>query len=264
MVNVARRPNAPALAQLPDPNRGHSQDFGRLTSNKYSVDSFGRHPNRPVETVSLKRYGLARELDTCHNGRWLGTMGENLIKFAFDERKAAEAAAQLLQWGGGAMGYLKLMKLLYLAERRTLIETGFPITGDRIAAMDKGPILSSTLDRIRGTVTGQGWLAAALRKEPSGEGVRLLQPAPKVGRLSDYEIRILGEVYEEYGHLTGEQLSELLHREAPEWKPPPAGSSRPIKPEAILKAAGKTDDEIAAIADEANYYYTVESRRRPA
>ena len=39
------------------------------------------------------------------------------------------------------MAYIKLIKLMYLADRRCLIETGFPITGDRMVSMPKGPEL---------------------------------------------------------------------------------------------------------------------------
>jgi hypothetical protein len=39
---------------------------------------------------------------------------------AFDEKKATEVAAFLLKMRGGKMSYLKLIKLLYLADRESL------------------------------------------------------------------------------------------------------------------------------------------------
>ena len=48
------------------------------------------------------------------------------MKFVFDERKAAQAAAHLLHRHGGPMPYIKLIKLLYLADRRGLRRDGSP------------------------------------------------------------------------------------------------------------------------------------------
>ena len=49
------------------------------------------------------------------------------MEFFFDERKAAQAASVLLERHGGSMPYIKLIKLLYLADREALIESGLPI-----------------------------------------------------------------------------------------------------------------------------------------
>lgn len=39
------------------------------------------------------------------------------------------------------MSYLRMLKLLYLADRESLKETGHTITGDRVVAMEHGPVL---------------------------------------------------------------------------------------------------------------------------
>ena len=44
----------------------------------------------------------------------------------FNERKAMEAAAHLLHRRGGQMHYLKLLKLLYIADRRRCVVGAFP------------------------------------------------------------------------------------------------------------------------------------------
>jgi len=46
----------------------------------------------------------------------------------FNEQKATELAAYFLKSGGGSMPYLKLMKLLYLADRKAIELDGSPIT----------------------------------------------------------------------------------------------------------------------------------------
>src|SRR5438552_2018304 len=70
------------------------------------------------------------------------------MRFHFNDRKTAQAAAYLLQLHGGSMEYMKLIKLLYLADRGVLLAIGQPITGDRLVSMKHGPVLSRVLDFI--------------------------------------------------------------------------------------------------------------------
>jgi uncharacterized phage-associated protein len=71
------------------------------------------------------------------------------MKLLFNEAKATQAAARLLKLRGGSMSYIKLMKLLYLADREALIRWGRPITTDRYVSMDNGPVLSRIYNLIR-------------------------------------------------------------------------------------------------------------------
>jgi len=204
------------------------------------------------------------------------------IRFAYDQQKASELAARFLQLAGGSMPLLKLLKLMYLADRTSLIETGFPITGDTIVAMDNGPVLSKTYDHLKPTGSLE-----YIRSEPGD--VSLQSAPPNNGCLSDYEIGVVGRIFKEFGHRSGSQLIAELHRSAPEWKPPPRkeeppppdrytsvasmpaptlyagtrdwsapprslGSSSVIDPADILRAAGKSEDEIAAVAEAAQYF----------
>ncbi len=58
-----------------------------------------------------------------------------MVMMRFNERKATQAAAYLLQMRGGTMSYMKLIKLLYLADRAALVRFGRPITTDRYVSM---------------------------------------------------------------------------------------------------------------------------------
>ena len=69
----------------------------------------------------------------------------------FNEAKATQAAACLLKLRGGQMSYLKLVKLLYLADREALLRWDRPITTDRYVSMDNGPVLSRVLNLINGS-----------------------------------------------------------------------------------------------------------------
>jgi uncharacterized phage-associated protein len=46
------------------------------------------------------------------------------------------------------MAYIKLIKLLYLADREALLRWGRPITTDRHVSMPKGPVVSQIYDLI--------------------------------------------------------------------------------------------------------------------
>ena len=70
------------------------------------------------------------------------------MRLHFNEVKATQAAARLLKKRGARMKYLKLIKLLYLADREALSRWGRPITTDHYVSTDNGPVLSEILKRI--------------------------------------------------------------------------------------------------------------------
>ena len=170
-----------------------------------------------------------------------------MIEFVFNEKRAAQAAAYLLRLHGGPMEYLKLIKLLYLADRRVLIETGLPITGDRMVSMDHGPVLSGIYDLIKGEWSGDGsWRAYV--GSPQGYSVRWTG-CEDDEELSKGEREALDEVYRKFGSLDQWQLRYETHQLA-EWHDP-NHSSRPIDPREILVSAGLSSMEIDLLAAEA-------------
>jgi uncharacterized phage-associated protein len=64
------------------------------------------------------------------------------VRLRFNEAKATEAACLLLRLRGGKMSYIKLIKLLYLLDRTSLLRWGRPVTTDRYVSMDQGPVVS--------------------------------------------------------------------------------------------------------------------------
>lgn len=66
----------------------------------------------------------------------------------FDEKTTVQLAAYFLKKRGGTMSYIKLIKLLYFAEREHIKQTGAPITKDTCFSMRNGPTLSNVLDLI--------------------------------------------------------------------------------------------------------------------
>lgn len=146
------------------------------------------------------------------------------------------------------MKYLKLIKLLYLADREDLSRWGRPITTDNYVSMDNGPVLSQILKRIDdGAAPGEPtfWTEHIV---PCGDWDVMLTADPSDGQLSKAEDRILDEIFGQYGHRNRWDIVNYVHT-LPEWQDP-AGSAIPIAYRDILKALNKSDEEIGAIEAE--------------
>jgi len=171
------------------------------------------------------------------------------MKMRFNEAKATQAAARLLRNRGGRMSYMKLIKLLYLADREALARWGRPITTDTYVSMKHGPVLSQVLDLITegpNPFVGETFWTKHI-SEPEHFEVSL-KANPSGDLLSEAEDELLDEIFRKHGHLTRWQLVDLLHT-LPEWKDP-NGSALPIEFADILKAQNKKPDEIRAIEEE--------------
>lgn len=165
----------------------------------------------------------------------------------FDEAKATQAAAFILKLRGGQMHYLKLIKLLYLADRQALIRWGIPITTDRYVSMDNGPVLSNVLNLITEEVPKPVW--GRFISAPLGEyEVRLLENAP-TDRLSRAEENLLREIYEQYGHRNRWDIVKNVMHTLPEWTYP-EGSSVPISIREIMEGAGEDEEDVKAVVRE--------------
>jgi uncharacterized phage-associated protein len=168
------------------------------------------------------------------------------IRFNFDERKAAAAAAYLLSLEGSRMNYMRLLKLLYLAERQSLATLNRPIIGDTPYSMDRGPVLGRVYDLIKENREDGPWGAVI---ERDSRYVVRLKTAPDVGPLSDAELEILRRASELYRTHDQWALSDMTH-DFPEWQDP-HGSSIEIPLERVLEAFGKRNDEIERVRQNA-------------
>ncbi len=72
------------------------------------------------------------------------------MNFRFDLHKTLQASGVLLSLDANRMAYVRLLKLLYIADREWLAEAGRTITGDEAVAMKNGPVLSQVYDLIKG------------------------------------------------------------------------------------------------------------------
>lgn len=175
------------------------------------------------------------------------------MRFVFDERRAAQAAARLLNRHDGTMPCIKLVKLLYLADRAALVEGGTPITGDRFVSMRQGPVLGRVLDLIEedcpaGDSIWHGYVAR------ERFDARLVGPADNEW-LSKYNMDVLDGVFDAYGCLGAWDVVARTHA-LPEWKDP-GDSAIPIEPEDILRYSGYSEEEIESVADDAGAFYSL-------
>ncbi len=164
------------------------------------------------------------------------------MPFRFDFLKTVQAVAVLLRLAGAHRrdNYMRLIKLLYIADRRSLQETGRPITGDRVVAMKHGPVLSNVLDLINDRHHRSGEWASFIERD--GFEIALVQD-PGNSELCPYEVDVLQAVWTEHCDRDPWQLVDETHGLA-EWrKNDPGESSKEIPIADILEAVGRTDAE---------------------
>lgn len=173
----------------------------------------------------------------------------------FQERKAAQAAAFLIFKAGGKLEVLKLMKLMYLAERESLRLFGEVITGDAFVSMPHGPVLSMTLDCINGVSrfeTGgwKDWIAARANNVLALKDASMLRsPEQDLLALSDSDLEALNTVWLQYGHYSAWDLRNMTHDSlCPEWEDP-QGSSYPIPMEKLLSILGYNQEQVDGIIE---------------
>lgn len=179
-----------------------------------------------------------------------------LLAPLFDERRTAEAAAFLLYRGGGSLPVIKLVKLLYLAERLSLQRYGEPITGDRLVSMPNGPVLSMTYDHINGALPSaieggwDTWIAGRADYVVALKDESLIRsPEQDLLRLSDSDLEVLGEIWTQFGHWDRWELVRYTHSDAcPEWEDPD-GSSKPITYDSLFEKLGYSQEQSSALVE---------------
>jgi uncharacterized phage-associated protein len=167
--------------------------------------------------------------------QWFGRAAKMILWFS--PKKAVQAAAILLDFEQGKMEYLRLLKLLYIADRESIKETGRPITFSSATAMDNGPLSSEIYDLIKGTRSDAAIWSAYVRTH--GCDATLVEN-PGRGELSKYEIVKLNEVSQKHEQLSTWDLARKTHGFT-EWKsnkPKDRRHSKPIPFPAILDALG--------------------------
>ncbi|MBX9678954.1 MAG: SocA family protein [Gemmataceae bacterium] len=169
------------------------------------------------------------------------------MNFPLDVAKVIQAIGVLFREDGvQSMNYMRLLKLLYIADREAILETEQPIVGGPFIAMERGPVLEEVYDLIRGQHTDMPLWGDFL--ETKRYNIELIQK-PDVKKLSRYEIKKLQDVSRRYIFQDEWDLAKITH-EFPEWiKNNPGSSSRKIPLDDILDALEIAESKAAIVAD---------------
>jgi uncharacterized phage-associated protein len=160
---------------------------------------------------------------------------------SYNALKAAQVVVYLTsKTPGKIIDVLKVIKLVYLADRESIKRFGFPILDEPRFSMPHGPVNSVTYSHIQGEydLEACGWSQYLSDRENHQVSVQKDAPA-NYDELSDADAECLDEVWEKFGHMNKWQLRDWTHSPSniPEWENP-NGSSSPIPIERIMLALG--------------------------
>ncbi len=157
----------------------------------------------------------------------------------YDPRKAAQTIAFFALKEGGSINVLKVVKLVYLADRESLRQRGHPIQYEARFSMPHGPVNSTTLDYLNGFYRDDGGWSDFLRDRANNDVGLANQnmTLEALDELSKREIGVLESVWLEFGHMDRFDLAEWTHDHIPEWEDP-NGSSRRIPLDRMMAAVG--------------------------
>lgn len=141
------------------------------------------------------------------------------VHLIFDVRKAIAAAGFVCQQNDGRCDLLKLIKILYLADRTALTRWHRPITGDDLWSLEHGPIVSKVYDLIRGRAMGPEMVAWAQAFNPRDGDIVSVKGEISSKPLSRREKAVLLEAFNKIHPLSIGQVIDFMHS-LPEWRNP--------------------------------------------
>jgi len=184
----------------------------------------------------------------------------------FNEKRATQAAAVLLSMRENrTLNYMVLIKLLYLADRESLLRWGTPLTGDQYYSMEFGPVLSKIHDLITEMQPPEEVSFWTRHIRRSDYDVELLSD-PGNEELSESDDRLLRELfakYQDYYDRNPFEFVHYLHGILPEYKQVEKGDRIPLDYHDILVAGNKSIDEIRDIESELRNIGWVQQFLRP-
>jgi len=165
-----------------------------------------------------------------------------MFQILFNEAKATEAIAYFLGRSGGEMEILKLMKLAYLAERKSYELYGEPMMGDAPYSFEHGPVLSTVFDLAKVNSPKDSLVWNSLVAPSADKYVHLKNPqsfnTDDLLNLSDADIQVLDAVWSQFGHMTASELRDYTHQHLPEYREQEPGRRAQIDRIHLLKAVG--------------------------
>lgn len=163
----------------------------------------------------------------------------------FQPLKAAEVVSIFVALSGATIEKLKLVKLIYLAEREHLRNYEEPITWDEFFSLPHGPVASGSLNCIDGIIYSDLMSHYFVSQGRRNIHAKRNFSADDCVALNECEIETVRAVWNAHGKKTASQLRNYTHQECPEYFELEYGR-RPISYCDILKAVGNPDaDQIS-------------------
>jgi uncharacterized phage-associated protein len=157
--------------------------------------------------------------------------------------KLSQMAAYFLRRAdGGSMNHFKLMKLMYLADRRSFETDRLSISDDKYCSMKRGPVLEKALALFHGWADPkeQDQWNSWISKKENGR-LRLIRDVKDgdFNMLTNQELEIMGKVHDCFGSWDWLDLVEYSHS-LKEWENPGEKAdkrdSKPLPVDKILEA----------------------------
>lgn len=161
----------------------------------------------------------------------------------FDHLKSVQTIAYFVRQAGGSAEKLKLIKLVYLADRLSFKRRGKPLNFDSYLSLPHGPIASSALNGMDHNLKDAAWDALALADNRKDVTIVAEVTAE---RLSRADVAILDATWTEFGGMSASQIRNWTHRHCPEYVEVGPASSLPIDLSEILAQVGIKDADNAA------------------
>jgi len=130
-------------------------------------------------------------------------------------QKAAQIAYRFVELAGGRLNYTKLIKLMYLLDRKLLIEYGYTATKDDYYSTNYGPVLSRVYDFIknsRSSVVNGSQNTWNEYLKTNHYSVEITLPGNFLGKLNRLEMELIEELHEKFkGYSWQKIVDEVIH-----------------------------------------------------
>lgn len=156
--------------------------------------------------------------------------------FPYNKELANAIAASFIKMEGGSIDRIKLNKLMYLLEKKSLMEHESPIIGGMYISFEFGPAISPVDDDIK----YNNW--KNISYDETKYEVKLLDENIDTSCLSEWIKELIRDIYDSFGSFSQWELSKYTHdkNKCPEWISTQKGEYNSISIESIVQ--GNAED----------------------